>query len=508
MHRCLEIHDIVCLLCDALDEVAPWEEASSNFLNMALTCRGFLDPGLNMLWKSITNLDPIISCLPGNLWKTTNFREDNYLVTVLDVRRGRAVSARDLQRYLEFYAPRIQVISFSSVDYEDGYVMFSKNAFLALQMATGLKPGALSPNLRSFSGGDPMDKMIPLVSLFVGHSVTSVTFKPRRAFNSLAISSMQFALERLPNLKEIEIVPGLRNNAHVLPWLEESIQHSTWDDLKKLKLGLIESPLAFECLAKLPKLESLEFLGVALAPSWRKLNASTSVVPVTPFFSSLRRLELEDETSVSLDTAIYIIQHLPPTNTLQYLSVRALEAQEATQGVQGLVDAITNRLQPSQLQVFHYQSAPWSYYDYPLNGLPLEPFIPAYKTKNVDMSQLLGFHQLQVIDLDFTTAAFVLPLELAVQIASAWSKLRVFHLRTTRPTRPSIDKERLESILKEYVFPLNVSFEYLEDAAPSNVGPALLQVANLWAGDADEETDTDSESGDLEDDSDDNLEGD
>lgn len=68
MHRCLQIPEIICLLCDALEVVAGWPP-DREYLNMALSCRAFLDPALNKLWKSISNLDPIISCLPRKLWK-------------------------------------------------------------------------------------------------------------------------------------------------------------------------------------------------------------------------------------------------------------------------------------------------------------------------------------------------------------------------------------------------------------------------------------------------------
>lgn len=424
----------------------------------------------------------------------------------------RAISPRDLQRYLEFYAPRIQELSYySSVDEEEGYTRFSNDAFLALQLATGMTPGALSPNLRSFSGWLPphftgrWDNMFPFLSLFLGKSVTSVYFRIHHPFDPLTISSMQYAVERLPNLEEIKIEPGYEEKGHVIPWLDETLQNTNWEHLKNLTLGLIESPLAFDSLSKLPKLEGLDFLGATLAPSWRKIDIP--IDPATPFFPSLRRLELDSQTVVSLDTAIYIIRRLPPTNTLQYLSVPALEAHEALQGVQELVDAITSRLQPSQLQQFHYKSDSWTCYKYPLKGPPLEPFVPAITSKNVDVSQLLSFHQLRVLDLQFTTAAFVLPLGLAVQIPGAWPNLRKFNLKTTRPTRPSIDNERLETILKGYTSPLNVSLQYVEDAAPGNGNPAFLQGADSAPGNADEETDTDSEIDDLEDEVDLNWEG-
>lgn len=90
MHRCLQVPEIVILLSKALDQTNLFSEEypdDRDLLSMALTCRAFLDPALDALWGHISSLDPIISCLPQNLWrKKTKVHDvdgDRYPVTTL-----------------------------------------------------------------------------------------------------------------------------------------------------------------------------------------------------------------------------------------------------------------------------------------------------------------------------------------------------------------------------------------------------------------------------------------
>lgn len=38
-------------------------------LSLALTCRTLLEPGLDEIWRDIQSLEPLIACLPKDLWR-------------------------------------------------------------------------------------------------------------------------------------------------------------------------------------------------------------------------------------------------------------------------------------------------------------------------------------------------------------------------------------------------------------------------------------------------------
>lgn len=127
------------------------------------------------------------------------------------------MTRRDLERYLSFYAPRIKEFYFPWYEEnERGHILFSNDAFLALQMATNYVPGALSPNLRKFNRWlpqhvlDACDTNIhPFMSLFLGKSVTLVNFWAQPILpDPLLLSAIQHALTNLPGLQEITLNYG------------------------------------------------------------------------------------------------------------------------------------------------------------------------------------------------------------------------------------------------------------------------------------------------------------
>jgi hypothetical protein len=69
MHRCFETYDLVVALLDALSELFDEsEEGETNrkraLARMALTCKVFLHPALNLLWQRLTGLEPIVQFFP------------------------------------------------------------------------------------------------------------------------------------------------------------------------------------------------------------------------------------------------------------------------------------------------------------------------------------------------------------------------------------------------------------------------------------------------------------
>ncbi|KAG1791798.1 uncharacterized protein BJ212DRAFT_1293645 [Suillus subaureus] len=38
-------------------------------LALALTCKSFTEPALDLLWRHLDRLEPLIRCLPQSLWK-------------------------------------------------------------------------------------------------------------------------------------------------------------------------------------------------------------------------------------------------------------------------------------------------------------------------------------------------------------------------------------------------------------------------------------------------------
>jgi hypothetical protein len=66
MHYALEIDDIIY---NILQHV---KSSKTDLLNVAMICRKFSDPALNMLWCEQYSLTPLIMCLPQETWEATH----------------------------------------------------------------------------------------------------------------------------------------------------------------------------------------------------------------------------------------------------------------------------------------------------------------------------------------------------------------------------------------------------------------------------------------------------
>jgi hypothetical protein len=61
MHKCLEVPEFVRMIAGDLDVPAAYR--------LALTCRTFLEPGLDVVWREIMSFNPLLACLPADLWR-------------------------------------------------------------------------------------------------------------------------------------------------------------------------------------------------------------------------------------------------------------------------------------------------------------------------------------------------------------------------------------------------------------------------------------------------------
>ncbi|KIK21412.1 hypothetical protein PISMIDRAFT_681375 [Pisolithus microcarpus 441] len=75
MHRCLRITEILRLIIEFLaheDFITRYEArsiSSKDTARFARTCKAFMDPALDVLWRTQSSMSPLIMCLPSNLWE-------------------------------------------------------------------------------------------------------------------------------------------------------------------------------------------------------------------------------------------------------------------------------------------------------------------------------------------------------------------------------------------------------------------------------------------------------
>ena len=77
MHHCLQVSEILSVILESLvshepdadlDEVFHGE-ANGTYASMARTCKSFYAPSMNVLWSSLPRFDPLVKCLPQEIWQ-------------------------------------------------------------------------------------------------------------------------------------------------------------------------------------------------------------------------------------------------------------------------------------------------------------------------------------------------------------------------------------------------------------------------------------------------------
>lgn len=66
MHRCLHMPEIISEILD----YSHGNYYDRTVANAAMSCKTFLNPGLDILWREQLVLAPLIKCMPSDLWTT------------------------------------------------------------------------------------------------------------------------------------------------------------------------------------------------------------------------------------------------------------------------------------------------------------------------------------------------------------------------------------------------------------------------------------------------------
>ena len=74
MHACLLINELVVHIMGFLmEDVLPSRaHGSRDIARLARTCKSFMEPALDILWRTQGAVSPLVMCLPFDLWKRTD----------------------------------------------------------------------------------------------------------------------------------------------------------------------------------------------------------------------------------------------------------------------------------------------------------------------------------------------------------------------------------------------------------------------------------------------------
>ena len=88
IHGCLRVPELFGLVCEALQK--DWETLSNERYNrsptlavLARTCRDFEGPALDVLWREISGLRPLLCTMPSDLFEMKGKGRGNHKENVL-----------------------------------------------------------------------------------------------------------------------------------------------------------------------------------------------------------------------------------------------------------------------------------------------------------------------------------------------------------------------------------------------------------------------------------------
>ncbi|KAI0333237.1 hypothetical protein GY45DRAFT_322628 [Cubamyces sp. BRFM 1775] len=222
MHRCLLNTDVFRRILDFVEvelpdsfyagyHLRPSKNATLNHL--ARTCRVFLEPSLNALWKNQLTLGPLVQTLPSDAYEEVVVRTP--AITEYHPVLRRPLLASDWSRF-DYYAARIRALGYFLVEFEDTEAVSwsapserprerEVDVDVVWQICTQRRTQWLLPNLIRLRWNIydvPYTSYLPCL---LGPRLTTlaIAFKPE-AFRSVGMvydpSPLQLVLDALPSL--------------------------------------------------------------------------------------------------------------------------------------------------------------------------------------------------------------------------------------------------------------------------------------------------------------------
>ncbi|KAJ6476779.1 hypothetical protein C8R47DRAFT_985261 [Mycena vitilis] len=385
MHRCLEIAEIVDMICSQLYRPSdlPWfvEGGASpqGLAAAARTCTTFNGPALDYLWKSISLQTLLMRCMPSDLWALDKAGvQRRPFVARMVCKLLRPLRLSDWDR-IRLYASRVQRLTCDPAACSE--------AFPALTVSL---PHGIFSNLRAVDWSTAfMDQdNSHHISLFLPPTLTELSF---RVESHSAASLLPTLGQKCPQLSNVSIsfdslyCPDVSRSVLQLPDIAVL-------DLTTLDLG------AFQYLSSLASLNSLTLDSL---PS----SLTLSLKPGNEVFPNLRTLDFGYPTIGSATHFIEMCRDIP----LRTFRVLGFEPQPATANeVQRLFTAIASGFShPSFTSLVLYNPSA-------VEGDDLVPFST--------LQRLLSFRGLITLDLTFV-AGFDLDDSNVAELACAWPQI-------------------------------------------------------------------------------------
>jgi hypothetical protein len=246
MHRCLFITEILYLIFEEIWSGA--EQRHKTLATMARCCRAFEAPALDVLWRAQDSLEPLLACLPADIWQDRDgvrcLVRSNGVDSVgrqkCSPSQSRAINPDDTIRF-DHYAKRINMLTVPLSEYT------------ADTIETLSRTGSLFPNLHNLDA-----RIVEAVFYTSLNHLLVPSLKTLKIFLRSETEYTSPMFSNLPLKCPAVMHVSLRIGSTGLPLHSEDI--CCWKDLRSLRARLSDS----RALTHLSTMHSLSVLDIHL----------------------------------------------------------------------------------------------------------------------------------------------------------------------------------------------------------------------------------------------------
>ncbi|KAF5311578.1 hypothetical protein D9611_009526 [Ephemerocybe angulata] len=438
MHHCLQLPEITHTIFQYLDD--------NELFQTCLTCHDFNEVALNVLWKELTSLTPLLHALPSIFSEPTGGDDDS--------EKSRSLGA--MSRFKTKYGQRIRTIDLHRNETDKKNLL--RDLFASLYE---LESGILTPNLTKLSGYSECHyahrALFPTIEFFLAPTIKNISLHllPDE-------DKHQNILKKVVDL--YEGLESLRVSFNPL-----RVEESTVDEIGRaviplnnlLELSINHLPKeAIEHVASLPNLRTLylsDFQHIDCL--YNDLKGIPHIRPIERAFPALSELH---GVTIDIINAIGLLQYLSPQTPLSRLSLshtpfeewifvdgrsqlKRLYPNRSWQRVLNLARAHCNAGTLKWLSLcesdYTEPDEHWAY------GIPVGP--AEGDIEDLDISPLFVFHNLQTLELSLAHGAPITK-DNVRRMAEVWKSVTWVDLFTKYPSyrSPMIDHEDLVNLVK------------------------------------------------------------
>ncbi|KAG1879243.1 hypothetical protein F4604DRAFT_561298 [Suillus subluteus] len=268
MHACLQIPEILRMIFEEVTQVtnSVVRPSYTTLYHLAMTCRAFRGPALDVLWAHIPTSDVLVLCLPQDA-RSQPIREltlesfDQFectpsgITAASRVRLLRPLTDDDWATF-RMYARRVRSLTFEEYDVEYYSMMRDHGMHDSAALAL-LGPSASSPPpfplLRELCWYDKRDVLLPCLQRCISATLTQLVIHSE-LWPSEMVNLVAGLGKACPKIKEFRCSMP---TASVCAMLSDLVTY--WDDLEILETGAVNAQ-ALQHLASLEKLRELKML--------------------------------------------------------------------------------------------------------------------------------------------------------------------------------------------------------------------------------------------------------